>query len=125
MKLLFVSIMLLQSLAFGSEIEARPPVRPPPNEPPRPPRPPQPPPPGRTYFDWGVGRDGYGYCYEWIRPGIPANNGMAQPNQFCERVRPSYFDWSRAQNGRIYCFQFTPYNVMMNQGAPVPDYYCR
>ena len=78
---------------------------------------PTPPPGGQTYFDWGRGMDGYGYCYQFTWDGYVLNNGAAQPIGFCEQVRPSHFDWGRGNNGFGYCYQFTPQKLVMNRGA--------
>lgn len=86
---------------------------------------PQPPPghPG-NYFNWGQGRDGTGYCYEFNSQGFVLNGGMPQANINCEKVSPSFANWGRANNGFGYCFQFTPYNIVMNQGHPIANQTC-
>lgn len=77
-----------------------------------------------SYFDWGRGRDGWGYCYEWASNGQPLNQGNPVSNYNCERGRPSYFDWGRGRDGWGYCYQYTPYRDSMNQGNPVSNYNC-
>jgi hypothetical protein len=77
-----------------------------------------------SYFDWGTGRNGYGYCYEWTNDGRVLNSGAAQPNYLCEQYRPSRFDWGRGQNGYGYCYQYTPYNIPMNEGRAQNNYSC-
>ncbi|MGE0631547.1 MAG: hypothetical protein AB7O96_04020 [Pseudobdellovibrionaceae bacterium] len=76
------------------------------------------------YYDWGRGRNGWGYCYMWDRYGRVRNGGYPVSNYNCERVRPSYFRWARSRNGYYYCYQYTPYGVIMNEGYPVSNYYC-
>ncbi|NQZ00851.1 MAG: hypothetical protein HRT45_09305 [Bdellovibrionales bacterium] len=78
-----------------------------------------------NYFDWGQGRDGTGYCYEFYREGEIANGGRNLPNRFCEAVSPSYYQMARGRDGYLYCYQFTPYHIVMNQGRPVPQGWCR
>ncbi len=91
-------------------------------------RSPVPPPPGNpgnnTFFDWGRGNDGTGYCYQFTWDGYVMNGGAAQPNYYCEQVRPSHFDWGRGNNGYGYCYQFTPYNLVMNKGAAQSNMNC-
>lgn len=77
-----------------------------------------------SYFDWGRGQNGWGYCYEWTHHGYVLNGGRPVPNSYCERRRPSQYDWSRGMNGWGYCYQWTPYGVVMNEGQPVPNSYC-
>ena len=78
-----------------------------------------------NYFDWGTGRDGTGYCYEFFRSGEVANQGRSLPNRFCERVSPSYYEMGRSRDGGFYCYQFSPYHVVLNQGRAVPPSFCR
>jgi hypothetical protein len=137
---IFLVMMLLSVSAFANETlnpprypPGRGPVRPGPTPPPpyrpRPPAPPPyrpaPPPYERAYYDWGQGRDGFGYCYEWVRPGVVLNGGAAVANFLCEQVHPSYYNWGRGRNGYTYCYQWTPYHLIMNQGAAVAEYFCR
>ena len=77
-----------------------------------------------SYFNWGRGRDGFGYCYEWTRNGQVLNGGQPVPEHLCERRNPSYFEWARARNGWGNCYRFTPYGVVMNQGQPQSYGYC-
>lgn len=77
-----------------------------------------------TYFNWGKGQNGWGYCYEWTKQGYVLHGGQPQPNYYCEQVRPSYFYWGQGQNGWGYCYQYTPYGVAMNEGRPQSNYYC-
>ncbi len=77
-----------------------------------------------TYYDWGRGRDGWGYCYEWNSNGVPLNGGAPVSNYYCESENPSYYYWGQGQNRWGYCYQFTPYGVAMNQGRPQGNYYC-
>lgn len=118
-----VSIDILSEFAGEeAEVERRRPRPRPPRTRPRPrPRPPH----GRTYVDWGQGRDGTGYCYEFFRNGQVANGGRPISNHACERYNPSYYDYGRGRDGYYYCYQFTPYGVVMNQGRAVPMNYCR
>lgn len=89
-----------------------------------PPHPPTHPAPG-TYFDWGRGADGTGYCYEFSQSnGQVLNGGRPVPEVNCEKVQPSYFNWGRANNGYGYCFQFTPQHLVMWQGRTVPNHQC-
>ena len=114
-----ISIDVMSEFSEDAEVDRRRPR-------PRPPRTrPRPRPPHRTYVDWGRGRDGTGYCYEFFRNGQVANGGRPIPNHICERYNPSYYDYGRAQDGYYRCYQFTPYRIVMNQGRPVPDSYCR
>lgn len=76
------------------------------------------------YYDWGRGRNGWGYCYHWTRDGRVLNDGRPVSNHFCERRRPSYYNWGRGKNGWGYCYQWTPKGVAMNEGRPVSNYLC-
>lgn len=77
-----------------------------------------------SYYDWGTGKNGYGYCYQWSNSGQVLNGGSPQPNYLCEQRRQSYYMWNRAYNGYGYCYQYTPYGVPMNAGASQPNYLC-
>lgn len=77
-----------------------------------------------SYYDWGLGRDGYGHCYEWNNQRQVLNGGAAQPEFLCEARRPSKHDWGMGQDGFGYCYQYTPYGVVMNQGQPRESYLC-
>jgi len=77
-----------------------------------------------SYFNWGRGRDGWGYCYEYSCSGAILNGGYPVSNGSCETTRPSYYNWGRGQNGWGYCYQWTPYGVAMNQGHPVANFSC-
>lgn len=81
--------------------------------------------PPYTYFDWGRGQNGWGYCYEFTSQGYVLNQGRPVHNANCEAVRPSYFDWGRGMDGYVYCYQWTPYRVAMNEGRPMHPSYCR
>jgi hypothetical protein len=85
-----------------------------------------PPPPGYgSYFDWGRGADGTGYCYQFASAnGQVLNGGRPVPESNCEMVSPSHFDWGQGQNGYGYCFQFTPQQLVMWQGRPVSNQQC-
>jgi hypothetical protein len=84
------------------------------------------PPPGvdGAYYDWGRGNDGTGYCYQFTWDGYVLNGGAAQPNFYCEEIRPSHSDWGRGNDGWGYCYQFTPYDIVMNQGAAISNWTC-
>ncbi len=87
---------------------------------------PQPWPPRQdTYYNWGQGSNGYGYCFLYAWDGSPADQGYPQANQYCERVRPSHFAWGQGQNGLAHCYQVTPYNAVMNEGRAVDPSYCQ
>lgn len=77
-----------------------------------------------SYYNWGQGRDGWGYCYEWTCDGYVLNNGQPQSNYNCDYNNPSRYDWGRGRDGWGYCYQWTPYGVAMNQGAPQSNYNC-
>lgn len=77
-----------------------------------------------SYYNWGRGRNGFGYCYQYACTGATLNGGQPVSNYSCEAVRPSYVDWGRGQNGWGYCYQYTPYGVSMNEGKPVSNYSC-
>lgn len=79
---------------------------------------------GGAYYEWGRGRDGSGYCYQFTSDGYVLNGGAPQPNFYCEQVHPSHSDWGRGNNGFGYCYQFTPTNIIMNQGAAIPNVQC-
>lgn len=88
---------------------------------------PQPPinhPAGPTYFNWGQGRDGWAYCYEFNSQGYVLNGGRPVANIHCERVSPSYHNWGRGVDGWGYCYQFAPNGLVMNQGRPQPNMQC-
>ncbi len=71
-----------------------------------------------TYYDWGRGRDGFGYCYHWTRDGRVLNGGMPVDEYNCEARRPSFYDWARSVSGWGNCYRFTPTGLVMNQGQP-------
>ncbi len=77
-----------------------------------------------SYFDWGTGQNGWGYCYEWASNGEVLNGGRPVGNWLCERENPSYFYWGQAVNGWGYCYQWTPYGVAMNEGRPMANRQC-
>lgn len=77
-----------------------------------------------SYFDWGQGRDGYGYCYEWTSNGYVLNGGQPVGNYNCESRNPSYFDWGRGRDGWAYCYRMTPNGFVMNQGQPAGNFNC-
>lgn len=79
---------------------------------------------GGGYYNWGRGRDGWGYCYEWDRYGRIRNGGWPVDNYKCERRNPSHFNWAQSRDGYTRCYQFTPYGDVMNQGRPVSTRYC-
>lgn len=81
-------------------------------------------PPPYTQFDWGLGRNGYGYCYEFTMDGRVLNNGQPVNPYNCERTRPSRADWGRGIDGWGYCFQMTPYGVPMNEGRSIDPFAC-
>lgn len=78
-----------------------------------------------SYFDWGRGQNGWGYCYEFDNYGYVLNNGRPMHPRNCEMVNPSYFAWGRGFDGYMYCYQWTPYQVIMNDGYAVHPRYCR
>lgn len=82
--------------------------------------------PGRTgsYYDWGRGQNGWGYCYEWTYDGAVLNGGRPVANYLCESYRPSNYNWGRGMDGWGYCYQWTPYGVVLNDGRPVSNYSC-
>lgn len=80
--------------------------------------------PGNSYYDWGKGQNGWGYCYQWTNTGAPLNEGKPVDNSYCERENPSQYNWGKGQNGWGYCYQWTPYGVALNQGQPVSNYNC-
>ncbi|MCO5143016.1 MAG: hypothetical protein M9962_08005 [Oligoflexia bacterium] len=77
-----------------------------------------------SYYDWGVGRNGYGYCYEYTDYGDVLNGGQPVGNYNCEYSRPSEYNWGQGRNGFGYCYQRTPYGHFMNEGQPVGNYNC-
>lgn len=79
---------------------------------------------GGSYFDWGQGQNGWGYCYEWTNHGDVLNGGNPVHPYSCEKSNPSRFRWSRGQDGWGYCYQYTPYGVAMNEGSLVHPYSC-
>lgn len=89
------------------------------------PVPPNPGPTQSSYYDWGRGQDGYGYCYEYDYFGQVMNWGQAQDNWYCERVSPSHYTWGYySGSSQPYCFQVTPRGDVMNSGYPVANYLC-
>lgn len=78
-----------------------------------------------TFFDWGRGQNGWGYCYEFDNHGYVLHNGRPMHPRNCEMVNPSYYDWGRGFDGYIYCYQWTPYHVIMNDGYAVNPRFCR
>lgn len=82
------------------------------------------PPSHGSYYDWGRGQNGWGYCYEWAAPGYPLNGGSPVSNWFCEDLNPSYHYWGQGMNGWGYCYQYTPYGVAMNEGSPQSEWSC-
>lgn len=87
-------------------------------------RPVHPVPPGGSYYDWGRGQNGWGYCYQWSYDGYILNGGQPVPNYLCESTHPSAYNWGRGMDGWGYCYQWTPYGVPMNEGRPVANYSC-
>ena len=77
-----------------------------------------------AYYDWGRGRDGTGYCYQFTNEGYVLNGGANVPESFCEAVEPSKADWARGKNGYGYCYQFTPDHLVMYQGRPQSNATC-
>lgn len=77
-----------------------------------------------SYYDWGRGQNGFGYCYEWAYPGAVLNGGQAMPNYLCESVNPSFYTWGRGRNGFGYCYQQTPNGYWMNEGQAQQNYLC-
>ncbi len=78
-----------------------------------------------SYFDWGRGMNGYGYCYEWAYGGGVLNGGNPVPNFECDKVNPSFYSWGRGSNGYTYCYQFAPQGWVLNTGNPVDNSWCR
>ena len=76
------------------------------------------------YFNWGQGRDGWGYCYQWTSSGQVLNQGMPVDKWNCEQTNPSTYNWGRGQNGWGYCYHYTPYGIAMEQGMPTSNYLC-
>ncbi|PIS10125.1 MAG: hypothetical protein COT73_11020 [Bdellovibrio sp. CG10_big_fil_rev_8_21_14_0_10_47_8] len=76
------------------------------------------------YYDWGRGRDGSGYCYQFTAEGYVLNGGAPVENSLCEAVKPSHPDWGRGRNGYGYCYRFTPSYLVMNQGTPIHNQQC-
>ena len=77
-----------------------------------------------SYYDWGRGQDGWGYCYEWTYDGQPLNGGRPVNSGYCESRSPSLFNCGRGHDGWGHCYQQTPKGEYMNQGRPVSDYQC-
>lgn len=77
-----------------------------------------------TYYNWGRGQNGWGYCYEWTCNGYPLNNGLPVANYLCESRSPSRYDWGRGMDGWGYCYQWTPQGIAMNEGQPVTNWNC-
>lgn len=72
-----------------------------------------------AHYDWGRGRDGTGYCYQFTNQGDVLNGGYPVAEANCEAVRPSKADWGwDRRTGFGYCYQFTPDNLVMYQGRP-------
>lgn len=77
-----------------------------------------------AYYDWGMGRDRTGYCYQFTNNGAVLNGGYPVAEALCEAVNPSKANWARANNGYGNCYQFTPNNLVMYQGRPQPYEKC-
>ena len=77
-----------------------------------------------SYFNWGRGQNGWGYCYEWTYDGYVLNEGRPVNTSFCERVSPSMAVWNRAQNGWGYCYRITSNGFTLNDGRPIDPSYC-
>jgi hypothetical protein len=77
-----------------------------------------------SFFDWGRGNDGTGYCFEFSYDGYVLNGGHPVPENLCESRNPSHFEWGQASNGFGYCFQFTPNHLVLWQGRPVSNMQC-
>lgn len=118
MVLLFSPLLALASSV--STLQAQPPGELRPLNPPTYPDPHRP----GSYYDWGTGQNGWGYCYQWTNYGQVMNGGQAVANHLCESRNPSFFEWGTGQNGFGYCYQWTPYGVGMNMGQPVANYQC-
>jgi hypothetical protein len=77
-----------------------------------------------SHYDWGIGNDRLGHCYEWTTDGRPLNRGQPVADSFCEISNPSIYDWGRKANGWGACFHVTPYGALLNRGLPVTDMHC-
>ena len=77
-----------------------------------------------TYYDWGQGRDGWGYCYQWNRRGDVLNGGMPVDEYNCESRRPSNFNWARSAYGWGNCYRFSPNGLVLNRGQAQSYYNC-
>ncbi|MEK6553656.1 MAG: hypothetical protein AABZ31_00305 [Bdellovibrionota bacterium] len=80
--------------------------------------------PRGSYFDWGQGQDGFGYCYEWTRDGRVLNGGMPVADYNCEARRPAHYTWHRSVSGWGNCYRFTPSGLVMDRGQPKAYYNC-
>lgn len=91
---------------------------------PTPQDPANPPPNTGAFYDWGMGRDRTGYCYQFTNHGDVLNGGHPVAESFCEAVKASHADWARGKNGYGYCYQFTPDELVMFQGRPQKNEIC-
>lgn len=76
-----------------------------------------------TFFDWGQGQNGWGYCYEFDKRGYVLHNGRPVSAVGCQN-NPSYYDWGSPFEDYRECYQWTPYNIKMNDGYPVDRRFC-
>lgn len=77
-----------------------------------------------AFYDWGIGRDRTGYCYQFTNQGDVLNSGHPVAESHCEAVKASHPDWARGRNGYGYCYQFTPDEIVMYQGRPQKNENC-
>jgi hypothetical protein len=77
-----------------------------------------------SYYNWGRGQNGFGYCYQYTSYGSVLNGGRPVANQFCENTKPSYHNWGRGKDGFGYCYQYTPQGLAMYEGRPQSNYFC-
>ena len=82
-----------------------------------------PPSQGGIFYSWGLGIDGYGYCFAFYPNGAYANGAVSVPNDWCEVSSPSRFQWVATWQG-TFCYQYTPSGLVMNQGRAVPPQFC-
>lgn len=83
-----------------------------------------PPPNTGAFYDWGMGIDRTGYCYQFTNQGDVLNGGQPVAESFCEAVKASHPDWARGRDGYGYCYQFTPDELVMFQGRPQKNETC-
>ncbi len=77
----------------------------------------------QPWYDWGVGADGYGYCYLFDESGV-LNDGKAVQDFMCDMTKTTYKN-ALMKDGSLACMQWTPYGHAMVKGKVLDPVLCR